>query len=244
MIISYPTGLYRSVLPTNPGDGGNVTFTISNTTPPRTNLIFPKIPTGVVDRGRQQASPSVTPFNNRQYLGDLIFSVSSAKRTQTGNNARQYELGQVLDDTITTTPTVDPMLVGSITGIQHDTNVFDYAALGISSAEQATVATTSLLAYTALTDQLNSLKQQRADAEITINLQQKLINDTTRTLTALTIVMQQTNNPDLQLLIEKLTGTRDAATVVCAQAVAAASSIAAQADVVLANLRSVAVILK
>lgn len=241
MIVKYPTGLYRDVLPTEPQDGGNVTFTISNTTPPRTNLVFPKIPAGLVDRGRE-IPPPVDILHNRQYLGDLIFSVSSSKRNAVGNNSRQFEIGQVLEFGQGSGKAVDPMLVSPVTEIQHNTNAFDYASLGVTADEQEIIAQQSLRTHDQLTDELNSLKQRRADAEVDINTQQKIINETNRTLSALEVIAD--TSADVQALVRKLKKKRDEAFAARDLAVKNANNYATEADTVLSKLRAVSVVLK
>lgn len=42
MIINYPTGFYKSILPPAPESKGNITYTISNEVPPRGSLFFLK----------------------------------------------------------------------------------------------------------------------------------------------------------------------------------------------------------
>ncbi len=243
MIIKYPTGLYKSVLPVNPQDAGNVTFTISTTVPPRTNLIFPKISIGVVDRGRIQSARTES-LNYRKYLGALIFSVSSANPTQVGNNSRQYELGQVLEFTDDPRPTIDPMFVAQTTEIQHNTNMLDYDAMGVSASDQDVIAAQSLITYTTLTNQLNLLKQQRSDAEIVVNTQQKTINEVTRTISALNVILLTAPNSDISELVEKLTVTKDAAVSVRDEAIVNAGLYSSQADDVIRKIRSLALVLK
>src|SRR6185295_8527411 len=123
------------------------------------------------DRGRVKPPP-LSPVNNRKFLGDLIFTVSSARRRDSGNNSRQYEIGQVLEFGDTPSQTVEPMFVGPVTDIQHNTNMLDYDTMGVSTDEQALISDQSLKAHLALTQQLNTLKSKRADAEVTINTQQ------------------------------------------------------------------------
>lgn len=241
MIVRFPTGLYRDVLPVEPSDSGNVTFTISNTTPPRTNLVFPKIPVDLVDRGREKPEP-INIVDNRKYLGDLVFSVSSSKRQNIGSNSRQFEIGQVLDFGQVDSQAVEPMLVNQTTEIQHNTNTFDYIALGVTEEEQAVIAEESMRAHDLLTDKLNTLKRQRADAEVEINNQQKLINDTTKTISALEIIAQ--TSPDVADLVKRLKAKRTKAFIDRDRAIAAANSHAAEADGILAQLRAVAVVLK
>lgn len=239
MIIKYPTGFYYDILPIEPQDSGNITFTISNNTPPRTNLVFPKISAGVVERG-QGRKPSVSYLDNRKYLGDLIFSISSSRRRVTGNNSRQFEIGQVLEFSNDDTVAIDPMLVNPVTEIQHNTNVFDYDKLGVTEEEQALIAQESLRAHSELTNQLNGLKQYRADAEAEINNQQKVVNEANRAITA----MEAIKSADMLPLITKLTAKRDEAAAARDETIDLANDYAAQADDVLAQLRAVAVVLK
>jgi hypothetical protein len=240
MIIKFPTGLYRDVLPINPQDSGNITFTISNTSPPRTNLLFPKIPAGLIVRSENR--PVNDLINNRKFLGDLIFSVSSTKRQIAGNNSRQFEIGQVLDFSNQETKSVEPMVVNPITEIQHNTNIFDYETLGITEAEQAIIATESLLRYDSLSTELNDLKRKRADTEVVINTQQKVINETNRTINGLAIVAETSD--DVKALVVKLTKKRDAAYAIRDQAITDANTYAIQSEDILNQLRAVAVVVK
>lgn len=241
MIIRFPTGLYRDILPKREQDGGNVTYTISNTTPPRANLVFPKIPVGLVDRGRERPKgPSA--IDSRPFQGELIYTTSGAKRTATSSNSRQFEIGQVIDFGTVETKVAEPMLVAPMTEIQHNNNMLDYERLGLTAAEQAVVAAESLKSHSKLTDDLNDLKRRRADAEIDINMQQKLINETNKTLAALEVIALTSD--DVAALVVKLKAKRDAAFAARDAALAAANSYATQAEAVVARLRAVATVLK
>ncbi len=239
MIINYPTGFYRTILPQKPEDRGNITFTISNNTPPRSDLIFPKIPIGIVKQSKELESISLV--DRRQAVGELIFTISSAKRTVVGSNSRQYEIGQVLEFENVQSQTIEPMLVGDVTEIRHDTNQLDYASMGLSESDQAVIAKTVLASQTNFTIQLNELKKLRTDAEETINVQQKVVNETTRTINALTISI---SDPDVQALVIKLTIRRDSAISARDVAITNANEYAVQADAVLAQLRTISVVVK
>jgi len=239
MIIRFSTGLYKSVLPSTPQDAGNITFVISNTTPPRTNLVFPKIPAGLADLGRFHDQP-LSGLDNRRFLGELIFNVSAARRSLTGNNSKQYEIGQVLEFTDVDNKTVEPMLVNQVTQIQHNTNVLDYEAMGITGEEQDLIASESFRMLAELTDQLNAAKQLRADAEIKVNLQQKIVNETTKTIEALSVI----GGAGLGPLLDKLRDTRQSAFAARDAAIVEANDAAAAADVLVGKLRTVATIVK
>ena len=90
MIIKFPTGFYANVIPTHPSDVGNVTFTISDSTPPRSELLFPQIPTGLYYRRKNNST-------SNRYLSEPIFYISSANSKILNNNTQQFEIGQLLE---------------------------------------------------------------------------------------------------------------------------------------------------
>lgn len=244
MIVRFPTGLYKTVLPQEPGDGGNTTYTISNSPPPRTNLLFPKVPGGIVDRKRP--TRVIDLFTRRETQGGLIFSVSSASRSEQGNNSRTFEIGQVLEFGDTPLKTVDPMFVSDRSETRHDTNQFDYEALGLTPEEIETISQSSLLAQQSLTDQLNQARESRANAEITVTTQQKVINDTTRNINALQIILDNSDetDPGVDNLIEKFKVKRDEAYAARDAAVALANQYAGEASALQDQLRAVATVVK
>lgn len=219
-----------------------MTFTISNNPPPRTNLIFPKISTGLVLRQRDVTKEPIS--SRRQIVGKLIFSTSSARRTTLGSNARQYELGQVLSFDEAETVEVTPMLVNPITEIRHDTNVLDDRSMGLSQEDSITIAAASLQVQDLLTDQLNSLKKRHVDAQTVITIQQKLMNELDKTISALNVVQTQVPNDDIAALMEKLELQRTSALEIRDANILLANDLANQADEVLTQLRTVAVVVK
>ena len=112
--------------------------------------------------------------------------------------------------------------------------------------EQQLIADSSLNTHDALMDRLNQLKQTRADAEITVNTQQKIVNEANRNIEALEVIADSSaeTSDDVLDLIDKLKqrrqealNTRDAASVVANQA-------ATEAEQIVTELRTVAVVLK
>lgn len=244
MIINFPTGLYRTILPSKPEDRGNVTYTISNNQPPRTNLLFPKITRGIIDRKRK---PRVIDlFDRRQTQGGLIFSVSSASRSNQGNNARIYEIGQVLEFSDAPVQTIEPMFVSPKSETRHDTNQFDYQALGLSEEEVNIINQQSLLTKELLTEQLNIARENRSNAEVEINTQQKIINDTTRNIDALQIIIDNSaeTDPGVDALVDKFTESRNKAFVARDKAKAEANLYAAEAAELQDKLRTVSTVVK
>lgn len=244
MIIDFPTGLYNTVLPQLPSDRGNITFEISNNPPPRTNLLFPKITKGITNRKRPEKTIDI--FSRRSTQGDLIFSISSAGRSSEGNNARVYEIGQVLEFSDAPIEVIDPMLVAPKSETRHDTNKFDYEALNISDDEVAVINEQSLLTQEALTQKLNIARENRSNAEVEIRNQQKIINDTTRNINALQVVVDNSEetDPSVDELINKFVEQRDAAFTARDQAKTDANQYAAEASEIQDQLRVIATVVK
>lgn len=250
MIIKYPTGLYQTVLPKNPEDAGNVTFLISTTLPPRSDLLFPKVPFGIIDK--KKAPREITLIDRRNTVGSLVFSISRASRKEEGNNSRQYEIGQVLEFNEVSGKAVAPMLVRDVTEIRHDTNIIDYEKMGLTSEEEQAIAELSLLTQDQLSDRLNEYKRLRSDAEQIVNVQQKLINDITRTINSLRITLDEgpttgsaaTESSLVEQLVAKLVAKRDVAFATRDQAVADANWYAANASRTLDQLRAVGILVK
>lgn len=249
MIVRYPTGLYSTVLPSRPEDSGNVTYLISNTTPPRSNLLFPKVPTGIVRK--RKPVKEITLIDRRQIFGNMVFSLSKATRKEEGNNVRQYEIGQILEFNDTVDRSVDPMLVGSITEVRHDTNIIDYDIMGLTIEEQQAISKLSTSTQDQLMDKLNDLKQLRGDSEQIINVQQKLINDITKTINSLTVTIENgsVNNATddiatIEQLINKLSKKRDDAYKIRDKAIDDANKYSQEATEVLDQLRAVGVLVK
>lgn len=243
MIISFPTGFYETALPQNPEDSGNVTFTISNNPPPRTNLVFPKIPPGIVNRKRKPRTIEV--LNRRDAIGDLVFTISKSSRQEEGSNNKHFETGQVLEFSDAPLKTLDPMFVGPKTQVQHDINRLNYEALGIDEEEQQLIENSSLFVHKSLSDQLNTIRQQRADAEQTVTANQKIINDINRTISALTVIQESSSetDTDVDALIEKLISKRDAAFITRDKAVGSANSLAVEASRLVDEIRTISTVL-
>lgn len=241
MIINYPTGLYRSILPSSPSDAGSVTFTISNNEPPRTNLIFPKVP-----------SISPVPSSNipidiikrRDHLGALVFTTSSAVRDEIGNSNRTYEIGQVLEFENNETKSIDPMIVSNKSHIRHDINNVDYESIGISTDDLKIINSASIQAQNDLTISLNNVKILRANSEVVIGTQQKVINDVNRAILAMDVMYAQSNDNDIKIIIDKLKLKLSDATAVLDSAISDANQYAAEAEIINNDLRAVSTILQ
>lgn len=78
MIINYPTGFYKSVLPPAPESNGNFTYTISNEIPPRGSLFFLKTSLRLASSSLPllTTDPTGVPYNGtiRSYRGRVLSS--------------------------------------------------------------------------------------------------------------------------------------------------------------------------
>lgn len=202
MIIRYPTGLYTAVLPHKPADAGDVTFTISSTAPPRTSLLFPKIPPGVSNRPR---SPKVIDLTiRRRYLGDLVFTVNRVSRVANGTSLKAYEVGQLLNfGDVQSARTLSPYTGGTASEIRHDTGLLDYDRLGFTAEQQAVVATESGLIYRARELELAHVRTLYSNLQVAIVENQKLLTETGKALDALTAMGSA--DPTIISMISSLT---------------------------------------
>lgn len=243
MIIRYPTAYYADIIPKRPADSGNITYTISNEEPPRSDLLFQKIPLGIENKQREQLP--IDPVVRRNTFGQLLYSVSRSSAIAEGNNSQQYNIGQVIEFQPVNQVAVDIMLVGGKTETRHDVNIVDYDRIGISEDELLVMSRASLKTQQKLVDELNRIKRLRGDAEQTINVQQKLINDINRTIKSLEITMSQIGqDDDMQMILDKLRLNLEKAITSRDKAVSDANEYASDANVILEKLRSVEVLVK
>lgn len=242
MIINYPTGLYSARLPSNTQNSGNVTFVISNEPPPRTDLLYPKIPKVLI--GKQKESRPRELVARRATMGDLIFTVTKAARTEIGNNEKVYETGQVLEFGSEPIRAVEPMLVPDKTEIVHNVSGINYSGLDISQTDIDKIAANSLVAYEKLKGQLNQVIEDRKKYDEIIITNQKIINDANRTISALTLVNNIEYNPDLSDIILKTDIKKVKANKTIDDAVAKVNDLATKASTLLDQIRRIATVIK
>lgn len=246
MIIKYSTGQYADVLPKTPSDSASVTFTISNTDPPRSGLYFPQLPVGLVSRKRTPVK--IDLISRRANLGQLVFTISKSNRSEDNDTKKQYEIGQILEfDTLNIKP-VDPMLVSMTTQIRHDTNLIDYAAMGLSESDINIINNISLLTQDDISSQLNEVKQKRLDAQNDINRYQKTLNEISKTINSLEISVQESSSTEsisiIEDIIAKLSAQKVSIEANIDDLVIKANEYAAQASELVDKLRSVSVLVR
>ncbi len=234
MILRAPTGLYANVIPTGESPG-NITFTISTQLPPRDSVLALKIPTGLIAPNLEQTVYS------RAVYGELIYTVTSSARSNTGNNIKQFETGEILEfDAPPLTVDVDPMLVNPQSQQIHNLNYIDFLALGLDAADVAAIGSAATESSQKLIKELNSYRQLRMDADQEISSAQKQINDIGRAITAL----KATEDDSISAVIDTLTAKSLAANARRDAALANANRYAALAQTIQDRLNSISVVVK
>lgn len=251
MILRYPTGFYTSSISTDILNSDSITYLVSNTDPPRTDLVYSKVPLGVLAALREPKNTDIIT-RRRVSFGDLIYSVSISGRTDEGNNSRQYELGQVIEFGTESGVEADPMLVSLLTEIQHNTNRLDYSSMGITDEELLSIEEVSQATQVVLMDRLNEAKRLRSNAEEGINTAQKTINETNRAIESLEITLSEapaysslsTELGNIEDIIVKLKAKRDTAFKQRDENLAIANFYASEASKLIDRLRTVGVLVK
>lgn len=207
MIIRYPTGAYRDVLPSKESDIGNVTFTVSNTSPPRSSLTFPKIPFTIALRETKPTPKSKDPSK----YGELSITINKTKANVIRSNAKSYDVGQILEFAESALVAIKPMLVVESIEDRHDTNIYNLSNAGLTDVDRAVLTTGAQASQAIIRDKLNEAIRSRSNAEVEINNLQKQINEATKAKQAAEITMGLLVDKDaISQIITKLSNSIDA----------------------------------
>lgn len=196
MIIKFPTGFYSDILPMALDQPGNITFTVSDQKPPRADLSFPQIPTGLYYKRRSQIAADT-------YLQNPIFYVSTSNTAVLNNNTQQFEIGQIIEPSLSPVNVViTPVSTAKYDSV-HNLNQFDYNAMGLTGVESSVINENSKIIYKQLNEKLNDLKAEIEASDININRYQKTLNETEKTIKAVTIMIANTSDTSVkdQLII-------------------------------------------
>ena len=241
MIIKYPTGFYVDVLPMNLNEAGNITFTVSDTRPPRSELIFPQIPTGLYYRKRPSPRPDT-------YVGKPIFYISNANNPTLNNSAQQFEVGQYLDENTPIAYNLTDINVNSPYTSTHNLNLFDYDSMGLNGAEINSIDSNSKKIFYDLNIKLNSLKAAVGSDDLNINKLQKQLNETSKTIDAVKVMITNTSDiavkEQLTTTLENLQRSYDLTTEQMALLVAKREEKAVQVMAISDELNNLAVVVR
>ena len=207
MIIEFPTALYISELPDEPSDSQSVTFLISSEDPPRPTQALQQFP--IAEQLKPLPDKIFTKAQNRSVVGELIFTVSQASRSDTGSSKKQFEVGQILDFETEEIPDLSNTEVPSVIELQQNTNILDLEDLGLTEEESNTLVAQSNTTMDELIGEINSIVEQINDNKIRITENQKSINEATKAINATTVILDtQTGGSDLPEVLQKLIDTR------------------------------------
>lgn len=186
MIIKYPTGYYRTILPKE-GESGNVTYTISSNQPPRASLVFPKLPAPL---STGKSFSAYTQAQRRAAVGQLIYTSTSNTQNEPTSSVLRYESGQLLD--FNTNPNVPVVSVDvSPLLIRHDTNAIDLQSAGVDGKSIEVSAATAIdkltIEYKAISASLLSLSAN-------LDSVQKSLNEAVRASSALSSLLSVDNS--------------------------------------------------
>lgn len=233
MIIKYHTGLYKSVLPSGPNSKANVTFTISNTSPPRTALLFPKLPPGIAARRREP--PVIGKLDQRSYVDVLVYTTNRASRITPGTATKQYEIGDILGfEDFVQLPVADLLMAGMSGEKQHDTGLLDYDAIGLGSDTQS-ILSKAESAFVAKSQRLASLRESYQSLQIAINEAQKKINEISKAI----IAIEAIGDASLSATLDKLRSDKAALLKSRGTDINSANALATEADAVNADLLAI-----
>lgn len=189
MIINFPTGLYRSILPAS-DEYGNITYTISTQSPPVSVEDFLQLPK---DQQLRKLPAKVYDKNGiRKFLGSLVFDITVVGKSIDGSGSKQYEIGQVLDFEEVVEAIADPYNLDSVE-LRQDTAVVDYVKFGLTKEEAADLINQAQIQLNALSLQIAQVGTLLARNDSLIQLNQSNINQAQKLLANITAVLGATN---------------------------------------------------
>ena len=241
MIIKYPTGFYADVLPLNLDQAGNITFTVSDTRPPRAELTFPQIPTGLYYKKKK-------PVSADRYVVDPVYYVSTANSSTLNNNNQQFEIGQILEISSVDFPSVTPINTSLKFDSVHNLNVLNYPEMGLDQQEIAAINNNSQAVFLGLIDKLNVAKAEVQTYDIDINKYQKQINETNKTISAVDVMLANLSDgfakSELEKTKETLVNSLTTATEGLYLTIDEREKVAASITVIIDELNSLSVVVK
>jgi hypothetical protein len=151
MIINYPTGFYKSILPPAPSANGNITSTISNNPPPRGTLFFFKITF-------QLAKNAISLIPSEHNAGQINGSLKSF-RSSSVSSVPIRPIGTVIEfnDSYNETDFVSPVLD------QRD----DFNKFGVDTTDN--INNKLIAAYRKFKDKLTSTVQQLQNSYVQLS---------------------------------------------------------------------------
>lgn len=208
MIISYPTGSYNMVLPKDVSDTTSVVYTISNTTPPRSNLSFLQIPTGV--EYKKRSSREIPDNIRRSAVGPLVSTQKRNKANTTESGNQLFYPEQVFEFAASTQfDAIDD--VNSDIDVDYNQHYTDYSSIGLTSSDKDTVLSTANKTQDSILSELEDLQKSKSDLQIQIVNQQRIINECNRIIDGLNTILGTTSNDEVSRIKRQTEETKQSA---------------------------------
>ena len=165
-------------------------YSISNNVPPRSELNYTQIPIGVEERIRpiRQQSGSARRYN----LGTLVFTTVENMPGSVHVGNQVYYIGQALDFN-QTQPQAASVVNGDLE-TQHDQFYVDIANTGLDQSDVDTMEAEAQATQTILIAELEALQKRNDDLQIEAVNQRRIINETTRIIGALDVMLAAGQN--------------------------------------------------
>jgi len=237
MILDRPTGSYASVLPKEPTDSTSVVYTISSTDPPRSELNFGQIPTGVA--ARQRDGRFTGDRLRRSNYGILVFTLKDnyPGRVETGN--QMFYVGQVFDFEDVAVPDIE--LTNTALQTEHDQHYVDAGSVGLSDPDLVVIEGDAVIIQEQVLSELEELQKYESNLRVTIGSQQRIINEANRVLDALDVILDKDpNNNNMAAYRQQVIEKRAEAQIILDEAVDELNAIPAQIDQKHTQLRALA----
>jgi len=182
VIIRFPTGLYKTILPKET-ESGNITYLISSEDPPRPTIRAIQLP--LSEELRPLPTNLFDQTTRRSGFGELVFTIAQANRDIPGSNQKQFELGERLE--FEESPPLEdllPILSPDKLEIRHDTNILDLTDLGLTDQEIDEIVSASEAKQSALEKEFTIKKKEIDNISTGIVENQKVLNETVKAIGA------------------------------------------------------------
>lgn len=179
MIIKSPTANYIPILPSY-SESGNITYTISNTAPPKKGSIAPTIPTGV-------AQAKASSINYSKTEGKILATITNGYNSIASTVSKQYSVGDILEFG---NEQVDVSIRQEFTQLDtnYDINPIDYKKLGLTDADIQMILAAGNAENDKIRKTLNEKNSEYNNTKNNIVIVQGEINEIDKTLLALSLL--------------------------------------------------------
>jgi hypothetical protein len=196
MIIKYPTALYKSIIPTSPDVSGNITYTISSESPPKYDNNLLQLP--LDQEIRTYPDRIYTKDTARKFNGKLVFDMTIPSKSTDGSNSKQFEIGQTLDFTDSSSTNVDGYNLESIE-LRQDLSVVDYSRYGLNDDEYEELINTARKQMDSITLEISKTGSDLNINNDSIMKNQADINQSTKLYNSTVLVLGESHPSSIKI---------------------------------------------